>query len=121
MLINFLLRKLKYGWCFFPVKRDTSLLDLNSFLQESSQCQVPELARACFPSNTIQMSIYFEKFCTSNDDNLQDGEEKDENLPPCVLVDQVMIMTFKFLLVLNVFASFYLLSSQFQELWSQTI
>jgi hypothetical protein len=61
------------------------MLDLNSLLQESSQCQVQELARPCFQTNTVDMKSYLDKFCSSDGD----GEEE-ENFPACVLIDQVI-------------------------------
>ena len=70
------------------VKNDANVLDLNALLQESSQCQVPELARPCFQAITVKMSAYDEKFCavdTSDDEN-KDGAE---NVPPCMLIHQV--------------------------------
>ena len=56
-------------------------------MQESSQCQVPEVARPCFQSTTVGMNSYIEKFCGANDAG--DVEGGDDNAPPCVLIDQV--------------------------------
>ena len=66
-----------------------------SLLKDSSQCQVPELARPCFPTTTVLMSGYVDKFCSGNDDDVDVGVDGvDGAFPPCVLIDQVRLALF---------------------------
>ena len=69
--------------------KDAANIDLTSLLKETSQCQVPELARPCFPTTTVLFNAYVDKFCNNIDG--VDVEGDDGNFPPCVLIDQVRL------------------------------